>query len=398
MQLLDDIDLLREYASRNSETAFATLVNRRIGFVYSAALRQVRDPHLAEEVTQSVFILLAQKATQIPGQTVLSGWLFNTTRFIALAQLRAAAKRHQHEQEVQMESEIEAAAPEQLWQQMSPLLDEALSALGEKDRQAVLLRFFENKSLAEVGDSLGAGEDAARKRVSRALEKLHGYFIRRGVSSTTALIAAAMATHSVHAAPAALPKSITVMAVAKGAVAGSSTLTLLKGTLKLMAWSKAQTAAVGLVVVGVTAVSVIQHQSQNKLRGENQSLRQQMESLQADNEQLSNRVSQISSSPAPEANTPNELLRLRGEVGVLRRQTNELGHLLANQARRSSPTPQQTPAELPEDYPKTAEGATKSIFEALGRGDLDAFFTNFGEPGVPKEMYDKIFNDDRIKT
>jgi hypothetical protein len=85
-------------------------------------------------------------------------------------------------------------------------------------------------------------------------------------------------------------------------------------------------------------------------------------------------------------------------VGVLRRQTNELGHLLANQARRSSPTPQQTPAELPEDYPKTAEGATKSIFEALGRGDLDAFFTNFGEPGVPKEMYDKIFNDDRIKT
>src|SRR5215467_2422387 len=102
MQSVDDISLLRQYATTGSETAFETLVNRRIGFVYSAALRQVRDPHLAEEVTQTVFILLARKARSIPNETVLSGWLFNTTRFTALAQLRAAAKRWRHEQEVQM--------------------------------------------------------------------------------------------------------------------------------------------------------------------------------------------------------------------------------------------------------------------------------------------------------
>src|ERR1035437_9377003 len=102
MQAMDDLALLREYATRNSEAAFETLVSRRIGFVYSAALRQVRDPHLAEEITPAVFIILAQKAGRISEKTILTGWLFKTTRFAALAQMRADAKRRQREQEVQM--------------------------------------------------------------------------------------------------------------------------------------------------------------------------------------------------------------------------------------------------------------------------------------------------------
>ena len=178
MQAMDDMALLREYAAGNSEAAFETLVSRRVGFVYSAALRQVRDPHLAEEVTQAVFIILAQKAGRISGKTILAGWLFRTTRFAALAQMRADAKRRRREQEANMQTEIQPAAPDLFWEQMSPLLDEALATLGETDRQAVLLRFFENKSLAEVGNSLGTGEDTARKRVSRALEKLHRYFFQ----------------------------------------------------------------------------------------------------------------------------------------------------------------------------------------------------------------------------
>jgi RNA polymerase sigma factor (sigma-70 family) len=182
MHEMDDMALLREYATRNSETAFEALVSRRVNFVYSAALRQIRDPHLAEEVTQAVFIILAQKAGRIPGKTVLSGWLFKTTRFAALAHRRAAAKRRQRELEAQMQSEIQSPAPDPLWEQISPLLDEALGQLGETDRQAVLLRFFENKSLAEVGNFLGTGEDTARKRVSRALEKLHRFFLKRGVA------------------------------------------------------------------------------------------------------------------------------------------------------------------------------------------------------------------------
>ena len=224
---MDVMTLLREYAARDSEAAFETLVSRRIGFVYSAAMRQVRDPHLAEELTQTVFTILAQKAGKLSDKTILTGWLFQTTRFAALAQRRAAVKRQRHEQEVQMQTELEAAAPDPLWEQMSPLLDEALAMLGEKDRQAVLLRYFESKSLGEVGSSLGTGEDTARKRVSRALEKLHRFFHRRGISSTTTLIAAAISAHSVQAVPAALAKSVTAIAVAKGAVAGASTLTLI---------------------------------------------------------------------------------------------------------------------------------------------------------------------------
>jgi len=244
---MDDMELLREYAARNSEAGFETLVSRRVGFVYSAALRQVRDPHLAEEVTQAVFIILAKKAGRISDKTILTGWLFKTTRFAALAQIRAAARHRRREHEAQMQTELQPTAPDLFWEQMSPLLDEALASLGETDRQAVLLRFFENKSLAEVGSHWRTSEDTTRKRISRALEKLRHYFSKRGVSSTTAIIAGAISTNSVQAAPVALAKSVTAVTIAKGAAASGSTLTLIKGALKLMAWTKAKMA----IVVGV---------------------------------------------------------------------------------------------------------------------------------------------------
>jgi RNA polymerase sigma factor (sigma-70 family) len=264
MQAMDDMALLREYAANNSEAAFEELVSRRIGFVYSAALRQVRDPHLAGEITQAVFIILAQKAGRIPDKTILTGWFFRTTRFAAMAQIRAEAKRSLRtatiEKELQMQSELQNAAPDPIWEQMSPLLDEALAALGEKDRQAVLLRFFENKSLAEVGSALGAGEDTARKRVSRALEKLHRYFSKRGVTSTADTIAEKISANSIQAAPVALAKTVTAVALAKGAAASASTLTLIQGALKIMAWTKAKTAivagAIVLLVGGAVTVAV----------------------------------------------------------------------------------------------------------------------------------------------
>ena len=297
-----------------------------------------------------------------------------------------------------MQTELEAATPDPLWEQMSPLLDEALDTLGEKDRQAVLLRFFESKSLADVGRSLGTGEDTARKRVSRALEKLHRYFSRRGLSSSTTLIAGAISAHSVQPVPAALAKAVAAIAVTKGAAAAGSTLTLIKASLKLMAWSKAKIAAVSLVIVSLATVPVIQHQAQVKLREENQLLRQQMDSMQSSNQPLSKPVAQESRPNALPDDQFSELLRLRGEVGGLRRQTNELGNLLASarrgQPRGANPAAQQQPATaLPDDYPKTPEGATKSIFETLAKGDWNAFFTNFAEPGVPREVYDKMFND-----
>jgi RNA polymerase sigma factor (sigma-70 family) len=255
MQEMDDMALLREYASGRSNEVFAELVSRRINFVHSAALRQVRDPHLAEEVTQAVFIILSQKAGKISDKTILTGWLFKTTRFAALAQIRAEAKRRKRELEAQMQTEFQSQTTEEFWSQITPFLDEALASLGEKDRQALLLRFFENKSLAEVGATLGTGEDTARKRVGRALEKLRKFFAKRGIVSTIAVISGAISANSVQAAPPGLAASITA-AAAKGSAAAASTLTLVKGTFKLMTYAKLKL-ALGIAAATLLAAGTI---------------------------------------------------------------------------------------------------------------------------------------------
>ena len=246
MQELDDIALLRQFAADRSEAAFQQLVSRHAAFVHSAALRQVRDPQLSAEITQAVFLILAQKAPRISDKTILTGWLFKTTRFVALAQVRAEARRRQHEQETQMHSQLQTdsptGSPDQAWAELSPLLDDALAQLGETDRQAVLLRFFENKSLAEVGHKLGAGEDTARKRVSRALEKLRKFFAKHRVYYSTAIIAGAISANSVQAAPPGLAATIPAMAV-KGSAISVSTLTLMKKALELMTIAKLKAAA-----------------------------------------------------------------------------------------------------------------------------------------------------------
>jgi hypothetical protein len=135
------------------------------------------------------------------------------------------------------------------WQELSPLLDDAMAQLRDKDRDALVLRYFENKSLREVGDALGLRERAAQKRVARGLEKLHAFFARRGIASTTAIIAGAVSANSIQVAPVALTKSITAIAVTKGAAVSGSTLTLIKGVLKIMAWTKTKTTAIAVAAI-----------------------------------------------------------------------------------------------------------------------------------------------------
>jgi uncharacterized protein (TIGR03435 family) len=263
----DDHQLLAEFARENSEAAFAALVQRHINLVYSAALRRVGNLHAAEEITQAVFLILARKAGRLSPRIALSGWLYQTARLTAANFLRGEIRRQKREQEAYMQSKLncggDASSPtalETIWPQIAPLLDDALGQLGERDRNALVLRFFENKSLAEVGATLDASEDAAKMRVNRALEKLRKIFTKRGVTLSAALIAGAVSASSVQAAPAGLAATISTVAIAKGAAAGGSTLALVKGVLKIMAWTKAKTAIVVgasvLLAAGATTITV----------------------------------------------------------------------------------------------------------------------------------------------
>ena len=259
--------LLRQYADGHSDLAFATLVSRHVNLVYSAALRRTGHPDAAEEITQAVFIILAQKAGRISDKTILSGWLYQTTRFTAASFLKAQTRRVRREHEAYMQNELRTAASDETWTQLAPLLEDAMGQLNAKERSAVVLRFFDDKSFAEVAMAFGVSENAAKKRVGRALEKLHRYFSKRGVSSTAATIAASLSANSVQAAPATLAITANTVAIPKGTTASSSTLTLVKSALKLMTYTKLKTTALiglGILIAAGTVVTTREISSRNQ--------------------------------------------------------------------------------------------------------------------------------------
>ena len=256
---MDDHQLLVRYAAENSEAAFTALVARHIALVYSSALRHAGSAGGAEEITSAVFIILARKAGSLSAKTILPGWLYQTTRLTAANYLRSERRRQQREHEAFMQSTLNendgARRNEtEAWRQIAPLLDDALATLRARDRDALVLRFFENKSTREIASALRVAEPAAHKRVTRALEKLRKFFSKRGVTLTATAIAGAVSANSVSAAPVGLAKTISVGALTKGAAAGTSTLFLVKGTMKFMAWTKTKITiafgALALLVVG----------------------------------------------------------------------------------------------------------------------------------------------------
>jgi RNA polymerase sigma factor (sigma-70 family) len=263
----DDMTLLGEYARNQSETAFATLVERHVDLVYSVALRIVHGGHLAEEITQAVFIILARKAATLGERVVLTGWLCRTARHVSARALRDQARRRKREQEAFMQSPANEPDSATDWMQISPSLDDAMNKLKQSDHDAIVLHYFEHKTLAEVGQAMGTTEGAAKMRVNRALDRLRRLFVKKGVTLSAAAIATGMAANSVKAAPAGLAKSAALMATAKASGAAASTLTLANAAMKACTWLKLKFALITgttlLTAAGVVTIMLAQNQPAN---------------------------------------------------------------------------------------------------------------------------------------
>ncbi|MDB6032132.1 MAG: hypothetical protein JWM16_2470 [Verrucomicrobiales bacterium] len=316
--------LLAEYVKTGSEPAFRELVTRYVGLVYSAAIRIVNgDTHLAEDISQTVFTDLAQKARTLSSEVMLGGWLHRHTCFVAAKALRTD-RRRQNRERLSVEMDAPSQNSDAELEMVAPILDEAINALGEEDRKAILLRFFEDRDFRSIGDSLGSSEEAARKRVARALDKLHALLGKRGFAFSAASLSAIIAQGALNAAPLGLSAAISTKALVAAAASGTGW-----SFLKLMASTKIKAGlASGVVLASAVTSLIIHQQSETRLVAAERQLAQQAEraaELQSSQAKLTGRANPLSSQ--------DELARMRAEVATLRQQRAELANLEAESQR-----------------------------------------------------------------
>jgi RNA polymerase sigma factor (sigma-70 family) len=242
-----DAQLLRQYVELKSQPAFAELAGRHTHWIYSSALRQVRDPHTAEDVVQAVFIVLARKAPELTKISALNAWLFQVTRYAAGHALRTDARRKHHERTAaSMNQEMSDRDGDSLWQEVQPHLDELIARMRSEDRQALLLRFYQQKSMAEVGAALNVSEDAAKKRVARAVEQLRSSLNRTGIAVPGAALAAILVTSTTHPASASLVATCAATGVSSASIAAT---TIAKGAGAAMVATKSKIAVVLVLLI-----------------------------------------------------------------------------------------------------------------------------------------------------
>ena len=335
-----DQQLLRDYAGRQSEEAFAELVRRHVDLVYSAALRMVRDVHLAKDVTQGTFVALAQNARQLTDRPVLSGWLHRTAQNLAANAVRSDVRRRAREQEAVAMNELLAAESDANWENIAAHLDAGLSELDETDRDAVLLRYFEKKSAQEMAGILGISDEAAQKRVSRAVEKLRDFFskckITVGAGGLTVLISA----NAVQSAPVGLAAAISATALAGTAV---STSTIIAAT-KTIAMTTLQKTIVTATVAVLAGGGIYEARQAAQLREQNQTLQQQqiplaeqIQQLQQERDDATNRMAELiaENTELKSGQNQKELLALRGKVTLLSQEVAKAAGDAAKKARNS---------------------------------------------------------------
>jgi RNA polymerase sigma factor (sigma-70 family) len=315
----NDVDLLRQYAAGKSEDAFTALVNRHLNLVYSAALRQVRSAQLAEEVAQSVFSDLARSATKLKPDTILTAWLYEIARRTAIDLVRKESRRQLRERAALEMIAMNSTASD--WRQVEPLLDEAMDALEATDRAVILLRYFENQSLREVGQTLGTTDDAAQKRVSRAVERLREFFANRGVSVGAGGLAAIISANAVQAAPAGLAAAISSAAAlaalgisASGGVGGT---TGIFGMLLQACRSKLAAGLAATVLVGAVTFWLIGPQHGPGRGGVSKP--RQITSADADQSQQAVAPGNQDAAVGDEQRHPDPLKLLQGVAGARRR-------------------------------------------------------------------------------
>jgi RNA polymerase sigma factor (sigma-70 family) len=363
--ITSDLDLLRKYQRENSEEAFAELVNRHLNLVYSAALRQVRSRELAEEVAQSAFTDLARNAHRLAPDTILTAWLYQVTRRTAIDVVRREARRQLREQIATEMNAMNATTAD--WTHIEPLLDDAMDALDDTDRAAVLLRFFENKSLREVGAMLGTSDDAAQKRVSRALERLREFLAKRGVTVGAGGLGIVISANAVQSAPIGLATTIaTTTVLAATSVATTATTTIAKTiamtTLQKILITAAITAAVGTGIYEGRHTSALRTQVQI-LQQQEAPMTEQIKKLQNQRDAAERQLALVRQENESLNLNKAELLKLRSKVTLLG--SNQAG---SQAAADLSPAQNETPS----GKEKSPGDIGRELGTAVAKGDPTA--------------------------
>jgi len=325
---ISDQELLQTFVKNRSEDAFRQMVNRHLNLVFATARRIVGDPHLAEEVSQGVFVLLARKAGEIRSNQPLAGWLYHTSRNQSLNASRSEGRRRQREQSAIAMQTTESGPDPKL---ITAELEDAMDELPPDDRDALVLRFLDNRQLREVGTELGISEEAARKRVSRALEKLRGIFGKRGIAMSAGLLATTLTSQAATAAPAALGLAITTAALSQIAAVSTVTIATINTTSTMTTLFNLKTAAVVLGVAAATGTStyLVKEKEADRLRADNQTLNQNYADSTAQQQEAKTAIRLRDDQIARLKKDIADLPRLRGEIDSLNRKLSDTDRLIA---------------------------------------------------------------------